>query len=320
MSQTRKTVLITGAAGNLGGLLARRMLAEDVTLHLLIHDRNVAPELRDKPGVKVFRADLNDRSTLYEPLTGVDTVIHFAGVLFRHSPEKFLEVTNTRYFDNLMGAAAECGVKRVILASFPHVEGETTPDSPASGRLDGTPSSVHAVTRLAEERILFGKCAANGMEPVSLRIGMVYGRGILMVDAARWFSRHWLLGVWRKPTWIHLISTEDFLDAAAASIMKDGVSGIYHIGDEGVQTLQEFLDAAARQWGTRRPWRMPVWTIMAAARFFELWSRIFGTRSPLTVDFVRIGMASYYGDTGRMREELLPQIRYRTFRDGISTL
>ena len=34
---------------------------------------------------------------------------------------------------------------------------------------------------------------------------MVYGRGILMVDAARWLAARRLLAVWRDPTWIQLM-------------------------------------------------------------------------------------------------------------------
>ena len=65
---------------------------------------------------------------------------------------------------------------------------------------------------------------------------------------------------------------------------------------------------------------MPLWMINTAARFFELCSRLFGVRSPLTVDFIRIGQVSYYGDTSRMKEELLPRLKYRDFREGIGTL
>ena len=212
------------------------------------------------------------------------------------------------------------GVKRVILISFPHVEGETTPDHPARGRLDGNPVSMHARTRLEEERLLFEYGERRGFEPVALRVGMVYGNGILMIDAARWFSRHALLGVWRKPTCIHLISTDDFLEATRAAIMNEGVRGIYHVGDEGIQTLQEFLDEATKYWHTCRPWRMPLWMINTAARVFELVSRLFGVRSPLTIDFIRIGRVSYYGDTSRMREELLPRLKYKNFREGLETL
>lgn len=69
----------------------------------------------------------------------------------------------------------------MILISFPHVEGETTPKCHATGRLDGTPTSMHARTRLEEEKILFD-LKKSGIETVSLRVGMMYGRGILMID------------------------------------------------------------------------------------------------------------------------------------------
>jgi nucleoside-diphosphate-sugar epimerase len=96
---------------------------------------------------------------------------------------------------------------------------------------------------------------------VIARLGMVYGRGILMVDTARWLARHRLLGVWREPTWIHLISTADYLTATEAAILKPGVQGIYHIGDEQPVTLQHFLDEACRFWQVPRPRRLPAWVI-----------------------------------------------------------
>ena len=317
---SKKTILITGAAGNLGGLLAKHLLPEDIDLHLLIHRRDISPELKNQPNVRVFRADLAEKESLLEALTGVDVVIHFAGVLFKARPEKFLPVTNTEYFKNLSEAAADAGVKRIILVSFPHVEGETSPEHPATGRLDGHPQSVHARTRLEEEKHLFSSCAPRGIEAVSLRVGMVYGRDILMIDTARWFSKHKILGIWKKPTSIHLISTVDFLHATRSALINDNIRGIYHLGDEGIVTLQEFLDEACAQWKTCKPWRMPSWMIFTAARLFEAWSAVFGTRSPLTVDFIRIGMASYYGDTTRMRQELLSELTYPTFREGIQTI
>ena len=56
---------------------------------------------------------------------------------------------------------------------------------------------------------------------------------------------------------------------------------------------------------------------MTAAKGFELFSSLFGTKSPLTNDFVKIGMVSYYGDTSRMRKELLPELKYKTYKDGM---
>lgn len=314
-----KTVAITGAAGNLGGLLAQAMKDLDLQLNLLIHKKDIDESLKNRPNITAHRVDLAKPDTLDGALSDVDVVIHFAGVLFQARPEKFLPITNTLYFKNLLDAAVKNKVKRVILVSFPHVEGESSPDAPARGSLSYTPESMHARTRLEEEKLLFEYGAKHPFEAVSLRVGMVYGKGILMIDAAQWFARHWLLGVWRKPTQIHLISKEDFVKATIAALLQPGIEGIYHIGDEGVQTLQQFLDDITVYAGGHKPWRMPVWVILAAAKVFELYSAIFKTRSPLTVDFIKIGMASYYGDTDRMRRELLPGLTYRTYQEGIDT-
>ena len=54
----KKRVLITGAAGNLGGLLARHLLKDEMLLHLLVHCKDVSQELKTKDNVNVFRADL----------------------------------------------------------------------------------------------------------------------------------------------------------------------------------------------------------------------------------------------------------------------
>lgn len=310
-------IAITGAAGNLGGLLAQGMSQMDVNLNLLIHKKAPSDNLKNGKNISIYPIDLAKKQSLHKALTDVDVIVHFAGVLFKANPEKFLPETNTRYFNNLLDIAVEKKVKRIILISFPHVEGECTPTHPARGVLTGTPKSAHARTRLEEEKLLFDYTEKYHFEAVSLRVGMVYGKGILMIDAAQWFARHYLLGIWKKPNYIHLISKNDFVDATIAACINPGVKGIYHIGDEGIQTLQQFLDDITVYKGNHKPWRMPLWMIMTAARTFEIFSKIFGTQSPLTVDFIKIGMVSYYGDTKRMRDELLPQLTYRTYKEGM---
>lgn len=311
-------VAITGAAGNFGNILAQKASAiQNIHLNLLIHNKEIEAPLRNKSNVSVFKIDLAKKETLGNALQDVDVIVHFAGILFMANPEKFLPTTNTQYFRNLLDVATAKGVKRIILISFPHVEGETFPHAPAKGILDGAPISMHAKTRLEEEKLLFQYAKEHSFEGVSLRVGMVYGKGILMIDAGQWFAKHWLLGVWKAPTYIHLISKVDFADACLAAIQKDGVHGIYHIGDEGVQTLQTFLDDITQYRGYHKPWRMPLWMINTAARGFELYSKLFNAKSPLTLDFIKIGRVSYYGDTQRMRQELLPTLTYKTYKDGM---
>jgi len=266
------------------------------------------------------QADLADPGTLPAAVADAGSVVHFAGVLFAPRPERFLPTTNTVYFSNLLSAALAAGVGRVILISFPHVEGPTSVEQPATGRLDRRPISVHASTRLEEERLLLSRTRGTATTPIVLRLGMVYGRGILMIEAARWLAKHRLLAVWREPTLMHMLSTEDFLRATEAAIVQPGIEGIYHVGDDQPVTLQQFLDEACRVWGYRRPLRVPVWLVYLSAAMCELGAAIAGTRAPFTRDFIRIGRVSHWGDTARARRELIPTLAYPTLQSGLSTL
>ena len=268
----RSTILITGAAGNLGGLLAHHLLPTGHDLRLMFHRKRIPQGLAAAPNATAVWADLAEIDTLANAVNGTHTVVHFAGRLFAPRPERFLPVTNTVWFSNLLQVALQARVQRVILISFPHVEGPTTVDEPATGRLDRQPVSVHAQTRLEEERLLLERTRDTDTTPVVLRLGMVYGPGILMIDAARWLARRRLLGVWKDPTWIHLISTADYLNATAAAVLKPGVQGIYHIGDDQPVTLQTFLDEACRFWRCPPPYRMPLALIYTAAWLCELFA------------------------------------------------
>ncbi|MCP3888056.1 MAG: NAD(P)-dependent oxidoreductase [Desulfobulbaceae bacterium] len=311
-------ILITGAAGNLGSLLSKFILdhEKDLNLILMQHCTRVPDTIRNNLRTKVKYADLSMPNTLFDCLDGADIIVHFAGVLFKANPEKFLHETNTHYFKNLVSVAKLKQIKKIILISFPHVEGPTSRKRPASGRLDGRPVSMHAKTRLEEEIHLFDEIEI----PISLRVGMVYGKGILMVDAAKWFAKRRLLGVWKEQTEIHLISKTDFCRSVVAAIRNESSKGIYNVGDEGNDTLQSFLEAACNTWRCRKPWQMPLWLIYFAAKMFEIFSKVFGAKSPLTKDFIDIGRVSYYGDTSRFRSELLPKLRHRNFNDGIEEM
>jgi nucleoside-diphosphate-sugar epimerase len=313
-------ILITGAAGNLGSLLGRHLAAGHHRLRLMYHRKPLPEDLARARDVETVAADLARPETLPDAVAGISVAIHFAGVLFRPRPERFLHETNVRWFANLLEAAIAAGVSRVVLVSFPHVEGETSLQAPATGRLDREPASVHARTRLEAERTLFARTRGTSTTPVALRLGMVYGRGVLMVEAARWLATRRLLGVWREPTWYQFLSVPDFLQAAEAALVKPGVEGIYHVGDEAPVTIQRFLDEACRVWKCPRPFRVPVWSVYAAAGLCELAAAATGRPAPFTRDFIRIGRLSHWGDTCRAREELIPTLRYRTLAEGLESL
>jgi nucleoside-diphosphate-sugar epimerase len=303
-----QTVLITGAAGNMGTMLARHLAGRVPRLRLMYHQASLAADVVAAPGVEPVQADLGNRRTIAAAVEGADVIVHLAGVLFAPRPERFLPMTNVQWFANVLDAALAAGVRKVILASFPQVEGPTTIENPATGRLDREPVSVHARTRLEAERLLMERTRGTATTPVVLRLGVVYGDGVLLIDAAKRLARFGLLSVWREPTLIQLIAVPDYLRATEAAVCRSGVSGIYHVGDEQPVTLQEFLDRLCAAWGYRRPWRVPMWSVRASASLCELVAVCARTRAPLTGDIIALARVPHWGDTRRARAELVPEL------------
>lgn len=310
-------VLITGAAGNLGTFIARSLRDAGHQLRLMVHRTPVASDLADQETVQ---ADLGEPHTLAGVCQEVDAIVHLAGVLFEPRPARFLPRTNVDFVRNLLAEAVAAGVGRFLLISFPQVEGETTPERPARGRLDAEPASVHARTRLEAERTLFSLTERSGTAPIVLRSGVIYGAGVLMVEAARWLMRRRLMAVWPRPTWYHWLALPDFLSCVRAAVERPQAQGIYHLGDDRPLTLQAGLDRIADHWGFHKPWRCPGWTFYLAGAAVELYALLTGSAAPLHRDFIRIGMLSHCGDTQRMKQQLLPQLRYPSLEHGLPLL
>jgi nucleoside-diphosphate-sugar epimerase len=313
-------LLIVGAAGNLGSLLSTHLLTSPHHLRLLTHKRALPFDLPTGANAEVVQGDLDRPASLRRVCEDIDCVVYLAGVLFQPHPEKFLQRTNTVYVQNIADAALASGVGKFILISFPHVEENTTPDNPATGVLDAEPQSIHARTRLEAEKYLFRACESQTMTPIVLRAGVIYGSGVKLIEAARWLMRWRLMAIWRQPTWVHLLALADFLNIVQRAIEKKNLAGIYNLCDDQPMLLQEFLDRLALQWSYHKPWRLPQVCFRSSAALCESLASIFHTATPLTRDMIEMAMTSVVADTSRMKKEIVTDLRYPTFREGVAVL
>jgi uronate dehydrogenase len=174
------TVLITGAAGNLGAKL-RRHLEGRYALRLL----DIAP--RGDPDI--YEADLSQWDTRWvEQFCGVDAVVHLAADPIAQQTWPKLVCPNIDAAINVFQAALQGFVKRVVYASSNHVLGGykddpqpavlTTAVPPRPGCryiVDGEvrDSTPYGSTKLFGERL--GRCHANanGLSVIAVRIGWV---------------------------------------------------------------------------------------------------------------------------------------------------
>lgn len=114
----KKVSLITGANGHLGNNLVRELLKRGENVRASVRDLN-DKEPFEGLDCEVVYADLMDKDSLRKALDGVDTLYQVAAV-FKHwaqNPEKEIIIPNIEGTQNIMEAAKEANVRKIVYVS-----------------------------------------------------------------------------------------------------------------------------------------------------------------------------------------------------------
>ena len=107
-------ILLTGATGNVGSALLRRLTAEGTPVRALVRDQRRLGDQRVR--VQIALGDLADPPTFRNALRGVDTVVHLAASI-RDQPRASIEELNALATLRLVRAAERAGVERFVFFS-----------------------------------------------------------------------------------------------------------------------------------------------------------------------------------------------------------
>ena len=110
--------MVTGANGHLGNTLVRALLARGQIVRAGVRDPDRSPALDGLDCQRVY-AELQDPDSLRQALQGVDVLYQVAAV-FKHwakDPQTEIVEVNVQGTRNILRAAAEAGVKRVVYVS-----------------------------------------------------------------------------------------------------------------------------------------------------------------------------------------------------------
>jgi len=178
-----KPVLLTGASGALGRMLARALAAEGWTLRLT----DIAPFPDPIPGGANFtRADLNDGVTILRLAEGCGAIVHLGGVSVERPFEEIIG-PNIRGLYHVYEAARREGA-RVIFASSNHSVGfhERTESLPAETQF--LPDGFYGLSKAYGE--LMGRLYwfKHGVESVNIRIGSACPEPVNARMLASWMS------------------------------------------------------------------------------------------------------------------------------------
>jgi UDP-glucose 4-epimerase len=173
--------LITGGAGFIGSNLVKELLQRGENVRVLDNfatgkRENLAP-FRDHPNLEIFEGDIRSFHIVRDAVKEVDYVLH-QGAL-PSVPRSVKDPITSNEVNilgtlNILEAAKEFGVKRVVFASSSSVYGnsETLPKVEA---MPVSPMSPYAVTKYAAERYCQVFHDLYGLETVALRYFNVFG-------------------------------------------------------------------------------------------------------------------------------------------------
>ena len=178
-----KKLLLTGASGNLGRMLAPRLAQAGYRLRL----SDIAPFPDELPeGAEFIQADLTDAAAIADLVRGTDTILHFGGISVEQPYDLIAKA-------NLIGVthvfeAARAEKQRVIFASSNHTIGFYTRDETLSTDEPFRPDGYYGLSKAYGEllgRMMFDK---HGIESVHLRIGSCVPEPTEARHLATWLS------------------------------------------------------------------------------------------------------------------------------------
>ncbi|MFA6048870.1 MAG: SDR family NAD(P)-dependent oxidoreductase [Candidatus Micrarchaeia archaeon] len=257
-TKNAKTVLLTGATGRLGRLVAAAFLGRGWRVRALV--RNTASAKAAFAGIpqkararlEFFEADFSQAplAVLAKACAGTAVLVHAAAAIREADlPKEEVWKTNLVGTKNLLAAAKKAKAGRFVFISSTNVYG------PAGGVVDESrphnAATEYAKSKAAAERAV----SESGLEFVILRPCQIYGKGFeadfaRIISAAKRGKRFVVVPSGK----MHLVHSSDVVDAVlAASSVKSAANKDFIVTSGEDVSNRAFANAVARQVGAKPP-------------------------------------------------------------------
>ncbi|MBF0201259.1 MAG: NAD-dependent epimerase/dehydratase family protein [Desulfamplus sp.] len=252
-------VLLTGATGKIGKLLAAELLRQNFKVRILVRKGSSSALSHRLPSdAEIFRGDIRDFSSVSKAVEGVSLVFHLAALLHVNLPDPSMDLDyhniNVLGTWNILKASLYHGVQRVVFFSTVAVYGNSVYGETFCEESRINPTTPYAVTKAGAEQLAIGvndmlKSKDRFPLVTILRLSSVYGPGVTgnylkLIGAVRrgFFiipadSRLNPAGALRS-----LINEEDVVRGAILAATHPEAPGkIYNLTDGHVHTLQDIV-------------------------------------------------------------------------------
>jgi dihydroflavonol-4-reductase len=309
-------VLVTGGTGFVGGHLARALVENGARVRCLVRPTSPRHNL-DGLDVEVTVGDLEDLAALRRIVRGCDVVYHCAADyrLYVPDPER-MYAANVQGTENLMRAAADAKVRRIVYTSTVGTLGRATKERAAD---ETTPVALDEMSGhykrskfLAERAV--ERWAADGLPVVIVNPSAPVGERDVKPTATGQMIVDFLAG--RMPAYVDSgLNLIDVRDVARGHLLaaERGRSGEKYILGHANMTLEEIFRLLAELTGRPAPrWRVPHWIPLVVAGADTARARLLAKTPRVALDAVRLSRYKMFFDAGKAVRELgLPQSSVR---------
>ena len=304
------TALVTGATGFVGSAVARRLIERGEEVRVLVRPQS---DRRNIEGLdlEIVTGDLTDRRSLEQAVAGCTALYHLAADyrLWAPRPQEIYD-TNVDGTGELMRAAAEAGVRRIVYTSSTATLGHARDGIPAD---EETPATLEdmigpykrskflaeaEVRRLARNQGL-PVVIVNPSTPVGPRDIKPTPTGRMIVQAASGRIPAYV------DTGLNVVHVDDVAEGHLLAYQHGQMGERYILGGDNL-TLKQILTEIAELCGRRPPrLRLPAAAVLPIAAAAEAFSRLRGGREPMvTRDAVRMSRKKMYFSAEKAKRAL----------------
>jgi nucleoside-diphosphate-sugar epimerase len=305
---------VTGVTGFVGGHLAEALLREGWEVRGLVRPGR---DLSGVPGgVEVLVGTLDQPEVLQAGCRGCQVVFHVAAELDGAAPRERILAVNAAGTENVLRAAADSGVQRVVFTSSVAVYGEAAPEG-ADEDTPRRPSHAYGESKVLAEDACFRYHARGLVETVVLRPCFIYGPRDrhFTPNAVRVLRGGWFPMVAGGQAPLDLVHVEDVVQAHLLAARTAGAAGrAYNVTDGARRTVRDLVRFAARALGVRvREIPVPEWAVAPVAVLLRAAARLAGAPGAemLSPGNLRAMLAPHHFSIARARADLGYQPRYQ---------
>ena len=252
VNYSKKRILVTGGTGFIGGRLAERLTFEEgADVRVLVHDWRHAVWVSRTPAT-LIKGDVTKPESLSNAMDGCQIVFHCVGVGGSVETCQSVNVAGTR---NVLRAALDAGVGRVVYLSSIAVHGPNPPDNANEATPFVRTGAPYGDSKIAAEEAIVSFTHQHPLPVVILRPTFVWG------PRSQWFTvepiRHILAGDWylvdRGAGTCHAVHVDNLVDAMLLAGQRPEAAGEAFIITDGQPcTWAEFFLDYARIVGISR--------------------------------------------------------------------